>query len=61
MIALKLENSGFAVEGLIADCMELLLPQAAHNGLDLAFDIAPDVPAWVEADYARIRQGLHLP
>lgn len=41
--------------------MELLLPQAAHNGLDLAFDIAPDVPAWVEADYARIRQGLYLP
>ncbi|KAI0078477.1 histidine kinase [Panus rudis PR-1116 ss-1] len=55
--AVKLEYSGFAVENILADCMELLLPMAAKK-LDLAFDIAPDVPAWVEADYARIRQVL---
>ncbi|PSS37163.1 hypothetical protein PHLCEN_2v1036 [Hermanssonia centrifuga] len=55
--ALKLEYSSFAVESLIADCMELLLPMAAKK-LDLSFDIEPKVPPWVTADYARIRQVL---
>ncbi|KAF8973859.1 dual-domain HisK/Mak2 protein kinase [Flammula alnicola] len=51
--AVKLEPSGFLVE----DCMELLLPMAAKK-LDLSFNIEPDVPPWVYADYARIRQVL---
>ncbi|KAJ3761553.1 dual-domain HisK/Mak2 protein kinase [Lentinula raphanica] len=51
--AVKLEPSGFLVE----DCMELLLPMAAKK-LDLSFDIDPNVPPWVFADYARIRQVL---
>ncbi|KAH8120504.1 dual-domain HisK/Mak2 protein kinase [Phellopilus nigrolimitatus] len=55
--ALKLELSGFPVEDVLADCMELLLPTAAKK-LDMSFDIEPDVPPWVEADYARIRQIL---
>ncbi|KIY45235.1 dual-domain HisK/Mak2 protein kinase [Fistulina hepatica ATCC 64428] len=71
--ALKLEPSGFLVETIIAvsflsshtslpftpgkDCMELLLPTAAQK-LDLSFDIEPNVPPWVYADYARIRQIL---
>lgn len=42
-IALKLEYSGFAVENIIADCMELLLPMAAKK-LDLSFDIKANVP-----------------
>ncbi|KAI0809255.1 histidine kinase [Irpex lacteus] len=55
--ALKLEFSGFPVENIIADCMELLLPMAARK-LDLSFDIGPEVPPWVTADYDRIRQVL---
>ncbi|KAF8665081.1 hypothetical protein AX16_000549 [Volvariella volvacea WC 439] len=55
--AVKLEPSHFLVENIIADCMELLLPMAAKK-LDLSYDIKPDVPAWVYADYARIRQVL---
>ncbi|KAG7090785.1 hypothetical protein E1B28_009870 [Marasmius oreades] len=55
--AVKLEFSGFLVENIIADCMELLLPMAAKK-LDLSFNIEPDVPAWVYADYPRIRQVL---
>ncbi|KAF9015434.1 dual-domain HisK/Mak2 protein kinase [Cyathus striatus] len=55
--AVKLEPSGFLVENIIADCMELLLPMAAKK-LDLSFNIEPDVPSWVFADYARIRQVL---
>ncbi|EPQ61132.1 hypothetical protein GLOTRDRAFT_113578 [Gloeophyllum trabeum ATCC 11539] len=55
--AVKLEYSGFLVEDIIADCMELLLPMAAKK-LDLSFNIEPDVPQSVTADYARIRQVL---
>ncbi|KAJ7226000.1 dual-domain HisK/Mak2 protein kinase [Mycena pura] len=55
--AVKLEPSGFLVESIIADCMELLLPMAAQK-LDLTFNIESNVPAWVYSDYARIRQVL---
>ncbi|KAF8272384.1 histidine kinase [Lactarius quietus] len=55
--ALKLEFTGFSVEDVIADCMELLLPMAAKK-LDLSFNIDRDVPPWVQADYTRIRQVL---
>ncbi|KAF7319894.1 Histidine kinase [Mycena kentingensis (nom. inval.)] len=55
--AVKLEPSGFLVESILADCMELLLPMAAQK-LDLTFNIEPNVPAWVFSDYARIRQVL---
>lgn len=55
--ALKLEFTGFSVEDIIADCMELLLPMAAKK-LDLSFNIDRDVPPWVQADYTRIRQVL---
>ncbi|KAG5723159.1 Peroxide stress-activated histidine kinase mak2 [Termitomyces sp. T112] len=55
--AVKLEPSGFLVEDIIADCMELLLPMAAKK-LDLSFNIEADVPPWVFADYAKIRQVL---
>ncbi|OCH84424.1 histidine kinase [Obba rivulosa] len=55
--ALKLEFSGFAIEDMIADCMELLLPMAAKK-LDLSYNIEANVPPWIEADYARIRQIL---
>ncbi|KAI0666240.1 histidine kinase [Trametes maxima] len=51
--AVKLEYSGFSVENLLADCMELLLPMAARK-LDLSFNIESNVPPWVKADYARI-------
>ncbi|KAG6857625.1 hypothetical protein H0H87_010193 [Tephrocybe sp. NHM501043] len=55
--AVKLEPSGFLVEDILADCMELLLPMAAKK-LDLSFNIEAEVPPWVYADYARIRQVL---
>ncbi|KAJ7275535.1 histidine kinase [Mycena haematopus] len=55
--AVKLEPSGFLVESIIADCMELLLPMAAQK-LDLTFNIEANVPTWVFSDYARIRQVL---
>ncbi|KAJ7596782.1 dual-domain HisK/Mak2 protein kinase [Mycena floridula] len=55
--AVKLEPTGFLMENIIADCMELLLPMAAKK-LDLSFNIEANVPPWIFADYARIRQVL---
>ncbi|VDC01932.1 unnamed protein product [Peniophora sp. CBMAI 1063] len=52
----QLEYTGFAVEAVVADCIELLAPTAAKNGLDLSYNIDPSVPAWVLADYERVRQ-----
>lgn len=37
--------------------MELILPTAIKK-LDLVYDIDAQVPRWVSADYARIRQVL---
>lgn len=37
--------------------MELILPTAVKK-LDLAYNIDSEVPKWVSADYARIRQVL---
>lgn len=45
------------MEDVIADCMELLLPMAVKK-LDMSYNIEADVPRWVVADYARIRQVL---
>ncbi|KXN87566.1 Peroxide stress-activated histidine kinase mak2 [Leucoagaricus sp. SymC.cos] len=45
----------YGVLTLRKDCMELLLPMAAKK-LDLSFNIESNVPDWVYADYARIRQ-----
>lgn len=53
--AVKLAPSEFSIECLIADCVELLLPDAAVK-LDLAFNIEANVPAHMTADAGRIRQ-----
>lgn len=53
LVALKLEYSGFAVENIIADCMELLLPMAAKK-LDLSFNIAPEVPPCREHPFPQV-------
>jgi signal transduction histidine kinase len=55
--ALKIEVNPFPLEDVIADCMELLLPMAVKK-LDMSYNIEPDVPRWIVADYARIRQVL---
>jgi signal transduction histidine kinase len=55
--ALRIEINPFTLEDVIADCMELLLPTAVKK-VDMSFNIEPDVPRWVAADYARIRQVL---
>jgi signal transduction histidine kinase len=54
---LKIEVNPFPLEDVIADCMELLLPMAVKK-LDMSYNIDPEVPRWVVADYARIRQVL---
>ena len=55
--ALKIEVNPFPLEEVIADCMDLLLPMAVKK-LDMSYNIEPNVPRWIIADYARIRQVL---
>jgi signal transduction histidine kinase len=55
--ALKIEVNPFPLEDVIADCMELLLPMAVKK-LDMSYNIESNVPRWIVADYARIRQVL---
>lgn len=42
----------------MADCQELLLTLATQKGLELTYEVDPDVPASVNADGPRIRQIL---
>ncbi|KIJ68769.1 hypothetical protein HYDPIDRAFT_37202 [Hydnomerulius pinastri MD-312] len=55
--AMKLDFTGFPIENVITDCMELFLPLAAKK-LDLSYNIEENVPKWIFSDHTRIRQIL---
>ncbi|KAL7411025.1 hypothetical protein BDY24DRAFT_371574 [Mrakia frigida] len=54
--AVKLEVIAFNPEEILADCCELLMVQAAKKGLQLSYDVSPDVPLLVSSDPSRLRQ-----
>jgi len=53
---LKLESTVFALGEIVEDTLQSVAPSAAAKRLELACDIAPDVPALVEGDPTRLRQ-----
>jgi PAS domain S-box-containing protein len=55
---LDLEHAPFAVRDVVEDVVNLMAPQAHEKGLDLAYTVAPDVPARVQGDATRVRQIL---
>jgi signal transduction histidine kinase len=55
---LPVESTPFAVSGLVAELRSRFLTQAAAKGLDLRFDIAPEVPAWLVGDPNRLIEAL---
>ncbi|HWK87207.1 MAG TPA: ATP-binding protein [Xanthobacteraceae bacterium] len=55
---LDLETVPFDVAGLVTDVVELLAPRAQAKGIEIAAEIADDVPARVFGDAARLRQVL---
>jgi signal transduction histidine kinase/CheY-like chemotaxis protein len=55
---LELENQPFDLRECVESALDLLAPQAAGKGLDLACSIGDEVPATVVGDVARFRQIL---
>jgi PAS domain S-box-containing protein len=55
---LDLENAPFDLPALVTDVTELIAPRAQAKGIEIATDIADDVPRSVIGDAARLRQVL---
>ncbi len=55
---LVLEAHPFDLRGCVEDSLDLLAPEAAEKGLDLAYVMAPGTPAAVLGDRGRLRQIL---
>jgi two-component system, sensor histidine kinase and response regulator len=53
---LSLDPHPFGVQQMIADCMKALSLRAHQKGLELAFEVAPDVPEQLVGDAGRLRQ-----
>ena len=55
---LELEHEPFALHGCIEEAMDIIAPRAAEKDLNLAYDIADDVPVTLISDITRLRQIL---
>ncbi|OLP18198.1 hypothetical protein BST81_13445 [Leptolyngbya sp. 'hensonii'] len=55
---LSLNETGFALYPLVANLMEMLRLRAESKGLQLIFDYAPNLPAFVQTDEGKLRQVL---
>jgi signal transduction histidine kinase/CheY-like chemotaxis protein len=55
---LELDDHAFDPASLVQSVAELLSPRAAHKDLEIAAFVAPDVPARLRGDEARLRQVL---
>ena len=55
---LDLESAPFDVRDTVGDAVKLLAHRASEKGLELAYDVASDVPDRLVGDAARLRQVL---
>lgn len=55
---LDLERAPFCLHECVEEAVELLAPEAAAKGLELAVDITPQVADWIYGDITRLRQIL---
>ncbi len=55
---LDLDSVDFELSAILDDMMRALAPRAHQKGLELAYHVAPDVPAGLAGDPARLRQIL---
>jgi PAS domain S-box-containing protein len=55
---LDLDSTPFDLPALVTDVVELIAPRAQAKGIEIAADIADDVPQRVAGDAARLRQVL---
>ncbi|NCA68678.1 MAG: response regulator [Sphingobacteriia bacterium] len=55
---LNLEQTDFVLDGLLSNLGSLIGEKAAEKGLELIFEIAPQVPTWLHGDPLRLGQIL---
>ncbi len=55
---MELESLPFELGTCLEETLDLFALQAATKKLDLAYAVAPDVPAWIIGDVTRLRQVL---
>ena len=55
---LELEQQPFDIRECVEQALDLLAPDAARKGLELAYAVHPDVPATLIGDITRVRQVL---
>ena len=55
---MELEHQPFDLRGCIESALDLVVPGAANKGLELAYQIAEEVPATIAGDVTRLRQIL---
>jgi signal transduction histidine kinase/DNA-binding response OmpR family regulator len=55
---IDLEEQAFDLRPALASALDVVAPQAARQGLELCWDVAPDVPERVIGDVTRLRQVL---
>jgi CheY-like chemotaxis protein/HPt (histidine-containing phosphotransfer) domain-containing protein len=53
---LELECVPFELDELLGEAMRTIAYGAHQKGLELVYEIAPDVPSWLEGDPGRLRQ-----
>jgi signal transduction histidine kinase/DNA-binding response OmpR family regulator len=53
---MELENVPFELDELLGEAMRTIAYSAHQKSLELVYEIAPDVPSWVEGDPGRLRQ-----
>ncbi len=55
---LPLESRPFSVAGVVEESLDLVTGRAREKGLELTYELAPDVPRTVLGDVGRVRQVL---
>ncbi len=55
---LQFEHIAFEIREVVAEALRSLAIRAHQKGLELAYDVAPEIPAWVAGDPARLKQIL---
>jgi signal transduction histidine kinase/DNA-binding response OmpR family regulator/HPt (histidine-containing phosphotransfer) domain-containing protein len=55
---LELEAEPLDVRACIEGAMDVIAVRGAEKGLELAYEMAPDVPPWIVGDVTRLRQIL---
>lgn len=54
--AISIDNQPFSLDSCLEEAIDIVSESAVQKGLELIFDLHPDIPTQVVGDHARIRQ-----